>query len=421
MKDTFDVRFINMLKTIGPGILFAGAAIGVSHLVQSSRAGASYGFQLIWAVVLANVLKYPFFEFSQRYTTATGKSILEGYLNLGRWVVYLFLALTLLTSIINVAAITVVTAGLAGSFLGISLSPFLWSLIIFFICMVILIANEYRALDKTMKFVVAVLSISTAFALFMAVKHGSSVQPGFIKPDLWNLAGVSFLLALMGWMPAPIEVSVWTSLWALERRKQTGYKPTMKESMVDFYLGYAGASVMALMFLALGALVMYGTGEKFSASGTVFAGQLVSLYTKTLGGWSMIVISAAAFTTMFSTTLTVIDAYPRSIRGAVSALFPERIKHDLKNYWGWVLFVTLSSLLVIGVFAGTMRAMVDLATVIAFLSAPVFAFMNYKVVTSDNMPVRWLPPGWLIALSWVGIIFLSGFSVLFIMWRFFIS
>ena len=34
-------------KTLGPGILFASTAIGVSHLVQSTRAGAKYGFGLL--------------------------------------------------------------------------------------------------------------------------------------------------------------------------------------------------------------------------------------------------------------------------------------------------------------------------------------------------------------------------------------
>ena len=28
-----------MFKSLGPGLLFAGAAVGVSHLVQSTRAG----------------------------------------------------------------------------------------------------------------------------------------------------------------------------------------------------------------------------------------------------------------------------------------------------------------------------------------------------------------------------------------------
>jgi len=51
--------FISMM---GPGLLYAGAAIGVSHLVQSTRAGAMYGFAVVWAVVLANVMKYPFFN-----------------------------------------------------------------------------------------------------------------------------------------------------------------------------------------------------------------------------------------------------------------------------------------------------------------------------------------------------------------------
>ena len=49
-------------KTFGPGILFACTAIGVSHLVQSTRAGAEFGFMILGFVILANVLKYPFFE-----------------------------------------------------------------------------------------------------------------------------------------------------------------------------------------------------------------------------------------------------------------------------------------------------------------------------------------------------------------------
>ena len=52
---------INILKNLGPGLLFAGAAIGVSHLVQSTRAGADFGFSLLWALILSNIIKYPFF------------------------------------------------------------------------------------------------------------------------------------------------------------------------------------------------------------------------------------------------------------------------------------------------------------------------------------------------------------------------
>lgn len=53
-------RIKGILSTLGPGILFAGAAIGGSHLVQSTRAGANYGFNLAGLVVLILILKYPF-------------------------------------------------------------------------------------------------------------------------------------------------------------------------------------------------------------------------------------------------------------------------------------------------------------------------------------------------------------------------
>jgi Mn2+/Fe2+ NRAMP family transporter len=67
---------------------------------------------------------------------------------------------------------------------------------------------------------------------------------------------VAFLIALMGWMPIPIDAAAWHSLWTLERTKQTKYKPKLRESLIDFNIGYIGAALLALGFLSLGALVM---------------------------------------------------------------------------------------------------------------------------------------------------------------------
>ncbi|MDP6582924.1 MAG: hypothetical protein QF681_19940, partial [Vicinamibacterales bacterium] len=63
----------------GPGLLWAAAAIGLSHLVQSTRAGALAGFGLSGVILLAVILKYPFFEYGPRYAAATGSSLVEGY------------------------------------------------------------------------------------------------------------------------------------------------------------------------------------------------------------------------------------------------------------------------------------------------------------------------------------------------------
>ena len=63
----------NFFVSFGPGLLWAGSAIGVSHLVQSTRAGATAGFALAGVIIFALILKYPFFEFGPRYAAATGE------------------------------------------------------------------------------------------------------------------------------------------------------------------------------------------------------------------------------------------------------------------------------------------------------------------------------------------------------------
>lgn len=77
-------------RAIGPGLLFSGAAVGVSHLVQSKRAGALFGLGLFGVIILINVLKYPAFRFGIDYGHATRLSLMSGYRELGLWAPILF-------------------------------------------------------------------------------------------------------------------------------------------------------------------------------------------------------------------------------------------------------------------------------------------------------------------------------------------
>ena len=107
---------------LGPGLLFAGAAIGTSHLVQSTRAGASFGFGLLLVILAINALKYPAFRFGPDYVAATGRSLVSGYRSLGRWALLLLVISFLVVNMIVIAASALVTAGIAGAVLPITLS-----------------------------------------------------------------------------------------------------------------------------------------------------------------------------------------------------------------------------------------------------------------------------------------------------------
>ncbi len=407
----------SILAGLGPGILFAGAAIGVSHLVQSTRAGAGYGFGLLWAVVLALLFKYPFFEYAHRYTIATGESLLSGYRRLGTWAVALFMMVVLASSFITLAAVTLVTAGLAGYLVGLDLSLPVMSLLVLGIVSLILGFGKYHLLDRLMKVMVLVLGCLTLIAVGVAYAHGPAGDPQFQRPEIWNVAGLTFLLALMGWMPAPLDIGVWSSLWILEKGKDQEKSLTMKQGMVDFHVGYFATAVLAVAFISFGALVMYGTGESFSSSGITFAGQLVDMYTVTLGAWSRWMIALVAFITMFSTTITVMDGYTRTLGAGLSLMWGVAEKKRRVLGLGAMAVLVVLALGVITLFMSRMKMLIDIVTVLAFLTAPVVALLNFKVVRSEVVPLAMRPGRAMVILSWSGIVFLTGFSLVWIYLR----
>mgnify|MGYP003650806345 CR=1 FL=1 len=397
---------LSKLKNLGPGLLFAGAAIGVSHLVQSTRAGADFGLGLLWALLLVNLFKYPFFQFGPRYATATGESLLDGYKKLGKGILLIYYILSFATMFTIQTAVTIVTAGIAASLFGDFISLKLWTVIIIIICLGILILGKYKLLDKLMKVIIITLTISTIIAVSMALINNSDpILFKQIVPE--NSIEIAFLIAFMGWMPAPLDISVWQSLWALEKTKETK-KYTTKSALFDFNVGYLSTIVLGVGFLLLGALVMFNSGETFSNSASIFSGQFINMYTVSLGNWAYVIIGIAAFTTMFSTTLTTLDASPRAMERTTQLLFKKTSKF---NYTFWIVLLAIGTISIFIFLASEMGLLIKVATILSFITAPFYAIISYILISSKHTPKAWRPSKKLHVLSILGIIFLIGFSI----------
>lgn len=408
----------SILRSLGPGLLFAGAAVGVSHLVQSTRAGADFGFGLLWALLLANFFKYPFFQFGPRYAAATGETLLDGYKKLGKGTLIACYGVSFITMFIVQAAVTIVTAGLAvnlfGPFLlketGLRINMETWSLIITVLSIAILIMGRYKLLDKMMKFIIILLTICTIIAVSVALKNTTETFD-FSQVIPNGKVEILFLIAFLGWMPAPLDISVWQSIWSLEKEKTTLKKITPKQAIFDFNVGYIGTIFLAICFVMLGALVMHNSGQTFSNSGGVFAGQLIELYTANLGEFAYYFIAIAAFTTMFSTTITTLDASPRTMT-IVNNLLAN--KKTVLNYWFWIILLGIGTYIILRYFQDNMGLMVKIATVLSFLTAPFYAILNYILITGKHTPEEHRPNIYMKILSISGIVFLVGFSIWFI-------
>lgn len=410
---------MSVIKVLGPGLMWAGAAVGVSHLVQSTRAGADFGFALLGVLIFANIIKYPFFEFAPRYSATTGQHLIQGYKNVGQWAVALYGVLTVLTMFAIQAAVTIVTAGLIGNIFGLDLSITLISLILLLSITLIIAIGRYSLIDGLMKVIILLLTISTIIAVISAFKIGYHPQPNFeVVFDWENPIHLAFLIAFVGWMPAPIDISVWHSFWSYAKQKESEKKIILKDALTDFNVGYIGTAFLAMGFLSLGAILMYGSGVEFSSKGTVFSGQLIQLYTTSIGSWAYIIIAIAALATMFSTTLTCLDAYSRVLKPTTEILLPSLKRQTNMLSWIWLAVVVVGAISLIGFFAKSMTFMVDIATSVSFVTAPILAYLNYKAVNSQQMPISGRPPKWLNIYANIGLVFLSVFSLAYLYWRF---
>ena len=425
----------------GPGLLFAGAAVGVSHLVQSTRAGASFGLSMLIVVILANVIKFPGFRFGPQYAAATGHSLIDGYRRQGRWTLVFFALLTAGTMFTVIAVVTLVTAGVGITVFGLGplleasvgpvAGPSVVSALIMVLAAILLAGGGYVWLDRFIKIVMPLLTICTLAAMFMALDRIDWSWGAFI-PDavILDLAGIAFCVALVGWMPAPVDISVWSSLWALARAKHQPRKPAPRDVLMDFDIGYWATMLLALAFVLLGTGMMFGQGLTFENSPAKFSAQVVDLYTTTLGGWSRPIIGGAAFLVMLSTSVTVIDGFSRVIAALVvqlrlaftpqasppdAAIPLEGDRHVYRLSFA-ILCAGALAILVWGMSSFT--ALVDLATTLSFLTAPLLAFFNHRAIHAPQVPREQQPGSATTAFSWVSIVLQASFALYFLWFKF---
>lgn len=399
------------LSALGPGLLAASAAIGASHLVSSTQAGAMFGWQLALVIILANVLKYPFFRFGPQFAGETGLSLVEGYARKGRGYLWVFLLLSIFAGIVSTAGVVLLCVVILSFLLpaGWGVGVPVLAVVVMTVTLVLLLAGHYKALDGVTKVIVVSLAVSTVVAVGMAAANPSVRQTGFVDPSPWNLATLPFLVALVGWMPAPIEVSAMNSMWV--KAKQQDRRLATRDILFDFNVGFVTSAVLAVFFLALGVLVQYGSGEELERSGGAYIPQLMDMYADAIGPWAVPLMAFIAFAAMFGTVITVVDGYARLV-GESIRLLRGRPQLERRAKAAWILVIGVVGLAIVLWMSAELATMLNFAMISAFVTAPVFAWLNFSLIRG----ARTISPA-LRALAWTGLVFLTGFAVLFVLNR----
>ena len=400
---------------LGPGILLAAASIGASHLVFSPQAGATFGYQLLWLVVVSHLFKYPAFEFGPRYAAATGNHLLDGYARVPgpkNWALIVFLLGTLVQGIGVLAAVV----SIAGSVLStwtdwLGMAPI--SLILIVVVVYLLLAGGFRWLDHLNKIMMATLACATALAFVSIIPEISAVDAGrhLVVPTL-PAGSIVLVAAILSWMPTGIDVSVWHSFWTIEKMKtlaeadsgtsRPSASERLKTALLDMRVGYALSLCTGLMFVIMGAVHLTGQGSELK--GIKFAEALSTAYTAYFGRWMYHVFMLTAFFAMFSTAYTVIDGFSRSFAECCATLRSGMSTPESRRRL-YRVFVIGSSVLA-GVILVSVANPVTIATVAALVSlttAPLLYAFNLYCVRRQIEDPELRPSALNVCIACVGI------------------
>jgi Mn2+/Fe2+ NRAMP family transporter len=411
----------------------AATAIGASHLVLAPTAGAAYGYALLWLMPFSHLFKYPAFEFGPRFAVATGRSLLDGYAAVPgprNWALWIFLAGTVIQGITVLAGVLGVGAAVVAAGLPIAVPIPLLSLGLGLLCAALLRSGGFDGLSALSKWLLLGLTLMTVLA-FLARPPSNAFWSGLVVPRV--PAGSLLLVgALLGWMPTGIDVSVWHSLWALQRKDvweasarrggRAGPAGSLRVGLADMRAGYALSFVLAVIFLALGAEVLRPVG--MIPAGANVAITIARLYTDVLGQWVYPLFLTAAFFGMFSTAYGVLDGFPRAFRETVQRLrsVPSpvgsvRSRSGGRLYWGFLLG-SLGLALAETVWLPDPVLLVTIAAVTSFLLAPLLYALNYACVTRQIEETRLRPGRALRYWALLGIVCMAGASALFLYLQF---
>jgi len=404
--------------SLGPGLMLAAAAIGVSHLVQATRAGADYGLSFIWLIILISVLKYPAFRFAVDYASVTNRSLVHAYSRLGRAPIGWLLVSFVVDMFIATSAVSLVTAGLLISVFDLPISGPHVAIGVVVVSALVLLNGKYSRAERLIKVLVVSFSVLTIIAMLVALPLlGGEGRDLFAQVSPSRGLAV-FVIAMAGWMPMPMSGSVFLSSWACQKKALGNHPFDHKSAVADLRFGWTLTVVIAISFAIMGTAILFQTDRVVPTNAGAFATELLSVFTTLIGGWSYPLIALTAIAVMWSTVLALMDVVPRVTARLIDCM-TGRTETASTKYSALlavqVIGITLIMLLLLQSFA----AFIDFATSTAFVTAPALAYYNYRAVTSPDVASHYKPASFLIVWHWTGITALSVFAVAFILERFF--
>ena len=311
--------FAKWFKNIGPGPLIAAAFIGPGTVTVCTIAGAQFGFALMWALGLSVFATIVLQEMSARLGLVSQKGLSEIIKSEIKSPQIKWLVIVLMLSAIVIGNAAYEAGNISGAILGMetifgtlkftgtSLNVNFYSLIIGFLAFVILFIGNYKVLERTLIFLVLLMSFAFLVTAIVTKPDFGLLFKGMFSPSITK-ENILIVAGLIGTTVVPYNLFLHASLVKEKWQEVKDLHFVRRDTFIAIILGgivsmsiivCASAiqtkDVNSITDLAKGLEPLFGGFAKYFLSVGLFAAGITSAITAPLAaayvasgcfGWS---------------------------------------------------------------------------------------------------------------------------------------
>lgn len=322
------------LNIIGPGAIVTASFIGPGTVTTATRAGASFGFALLWAIVFSIIATIVLQEMTGRLGIITrkglGDAVREQFINPilkygSMWLVIIaisvgcaaYMAGDLLGTSLGISTITGIPTNVLGPIVGV-------------IILILGLSGSYKLVEKLMIFLIVIMSITFITTMFMTKPAIGELFKGTFIPNI-PPGSIIMIIALIGTTVVPYNLFLHASNVQERWNKPSDLKDSRWDTIISICVG---GLITAAVLITAGATIK---GMEIQS-----AADLSLQLEPIMGEWALIFISIGLFAAGLSSAL----AAPLGAAMTVSSVL--KWGNNMKDKRFKIVFVIIISIGITG-------------------------------------------------------------------------
>ena len=288
-------KLVEKLKIIGPGAIITASFIGPGTVTTATRAGAGFGFALLWAVIFSIIATIFLQEMVARIGIVTKQGLGENIRELFQNQILKFASVWIVLIAVCVGCAAYISGDLLGTSLGVSyltgISENYVAPIIGIIILMLNLLGGYKFIEKVMIFLIVIMSITFITTMFVAGPDVLHVLDGAFIPSIPD-GSILMIIALIGTTVVPYNFFIHASTVSEKWNNVKDLKAVRADTILSITVG---GIITAAILITAGALIQ-GT----EVTSVV---QLASPLEPLMGDLAPIFVSIGLFAAGFSSAI----------------------------------------------------------------------------------------------------------------------